>query len=729
MQGLPDTAQCRDVSSCVSFGAPAHTAGEKDNSKTFKVVGRMTGEARLKLFLGLFAVLCIYPALADLGTDLHAYFSYNTTFNSTYPENYFCADVNTLESTALIPGGFKGYAANFTTTDDSIYYKNTTPPCHTLYEWCNQNDTGGFSVFMWAYINSDDRRSWLLETVGTLSDETVRFYYDTNADPDTLKIILRENDLSGIITAQHGPLSLHSWYHLGFVYNHSNRNLSLYVDSVEEDTAEFTGSNYVAPCMETIIGNYKSRSVGTRATIDEVGIWTRPLSQTEVDSLYNTGSGEFYPFTTTTAPRIGNITLRVGSNETVLLDTQSIQYVNDTHEFFINYTDPDSLISLVNVSIYNASSKIISYIDKLHINTSSLIFRDFTGNNYTLKVAVTDVDGLTNTSLYNLSFVDTASPVCVWYSPVAYTGVQNATVPINISCTDDSFFNFNITCDNGFNYSVDGLNTARYDFNNETVINSSLACSLYYCDGHTASTLKKEWFIRPSKDRREIEFQAGNSINTLRSMDNATLSYTKGYDRITFKAQYEKIPYSGAQFRYTTSPDAYHFKSKKWPGWIVDSQARTWFDMVQETPGYDVKVVRWNYTTWDIYVTPPEDYKGGPEELQFKSIGELNCVSETQYINFTVSGKSYKHSVVRPPLTTAAALTLFLLYGLWFAFIICTYKLEGPSGQTIQLFNLGQLVVSLVLLIYVFKTFNGLLAIFTGLAGIAIFAGHAFYKT
>jgi len=685
----------------------------------------MTGEARLKLFLGLFAVLCIYPTLADLGTDLHAYFEYDITRKSTFPELKYCPKLEYVNDADIYPGGKSGNMSNFTGSNPAYVYSETAGDCEILDGWCSQGVGGSFSVFMWVNVYSKERRSWFIETATGTGTETIRFYANTdNNDELSLSTRGSEGGYWSIIT---NDFPYYKWVHIGFTFNATSKLVRLYVNGTVKNTTTVT-DNKIIECDETVVGNYKSYSIETRTLIDEVGIWTRPLSQTEVDSLYNTGSGEFYPFTTTTAPRIGNITLRVGSNETVLLDTQSIQYVNDTHEFLINYTDPDSLISLVNVSIYNASSKIISYIDKLHINTSSLIFRDFTGNNYTLKVAVTDADGLTNTSLYNLSFVDTASPVCVWYSPVAYTGVQNATVSINISCTDDSFFNFNITCDNGFNYSVEGLNTASYDFNNETVINSSLSCSLYYCDGHTASTLKKEWFIRPSKDRREIEFQAGNSINTLRSMDNATLSYTKGYDRITFKAQYEKIPYSGAQFRYTTSPDAYHFKSKKWPGWIVDSQARTWFDMVQETPGYDVKVVRWNYTTWDIYVTPPEDYKGGTEELQFKSIGELNCVSETQDINFTVSGKHYKHSVVRPPLTTAAALTLFLLYGLWFAFIICTYKLEGPSGQTIQLFNLGQLVVSLVLLIYVFKTFNGLLAIFTGLAGIAIFAGHAFYK-
>jgi len=64
-------------------------------------------------------------------------------------------------------------------------------------------------------------------------------------------------------------------------------------------------ASQVTPCVfnnyDFALGkNLPTNSAGFPGTIDEVGVWNRVLTSSEVASLYNTGTGFQYPFTATT---------------------------------------------------------------------------------------------------------------------------------------------------------------------------------------------------------------------------------------------------------------------------------------------------------------------------------------------------------------------------------------------------------------------------------------------
>lgn len=405
------------------------------------------------------------------------------------------------------------------------------------------------------------------------------------------------------------------------------------------------------------------------------------------------------------------------------LDGSDLQYYAGVWNFSISLLDDD--IDTFQINISNASQVLVTF-NSTPFNASSDLFRDFGHNPFNIRVWVNDTFGdVANDTIY-FNVTDTINPFCTGLGDMQAWTYGDYIFNWSISCADQSFFSFNLSCDSGFSYYKSGLNVQAWNFLNTTTINTTAVCLYEYCDGHTAQEigLTKLWFVRPDRDK--IEFQIGDAIHTLKSLDGGNITYTKLMDRVVFAVALDKISPLGADFQYTTSPNAYYFPSEIFPGWIVDGQSLIWFDMLQEYPGYTVSVIRWNYTTWNINVKPPLFVDNdAPVNLEFRSIGELNCISGTQYLNVTSPPVVIKNSVIRPPPTVALALILIFLYAVWFVLIVLTYALEGPNGHTVQLFNIAQLCVGILLLIYVFKTFNGLLAMVTGLVSVGVFVGKA----
>jgi hypothetical protein len=91
------------------------------------------------------------------------------------------------------------------------------------------------------------------------------------------------------------------WHHIVMVYDGGQSTnatkLKVYIDGTAQ-TLSFSGT---IPTGCTVTGNFElgREAAFTRfatGSADEVGLWTRALSQGEVTSLYNGGSGISYPF-------------------------------------------------------------------------------------------------------------------------------------------------------------------------------------------------------------------------------------------------------------------------------------------------------------------------------------------------------------------------------------------------------------------------------------------------
>jgi hypothetical protein len=95
-------------------------------------------------------------------------------------------------------------------------------------------------------------------------------------------------------------LSTGTWYHLVGTYD--GTNIRLYIDGTLEATtaASGDGSNAGVYTAGFSIGNNNDDSsiIENALIVDEVGVWSRALSSTEISQLYNNGAGLQYPFNT-----------------------------------------------------------------------------------------------------------------------------------------------------------------------------------------------------------------------------------------------------------------------------------------------------------------------------------------------------------------------------------------------------------------------------------------------
>jgi hypothetical protein len=88
------------------------------------------------------------------------------------------------------------------------------------------------------------------------------------------------------------------WYHIAFTWKRTG-SLKVYVDGTLDGSFSSSGNYANTPTNNLSINSNAdgSYAIGGNANIDEVGIWNKELSASEITSLYNDGAGKTYPFT------------------------------------------------------------------------------------------------------------------------------------------------------------------------------------------------------------------------------------------------------------------------------------------------------------------------------------------------------------------------------------------------------------------------------------------------
>lgn len=106
-------------------------------------------------------------------------------------------------------------------------------------------------------------------------------------------------------------LAVNTWYHI--VYTKTGTTSAWYINGVSKTpTANLSTGGLTTSAGYFRIGTYAGGTggVGNRqfdGVIDEVGIWSRVLTSTEVTTLYNSGSGLQYPFSTSAIKSINGL--------------------------------------------------------------------------------------------------------------------------------------------------------------------------------------------------------------------------------------------------------------------------------------------------------------------------------------------------------------------------------------------------------------------------------------
>ena len=107
-----------------------------------------------------------------------------------------------------------------------------------------------------------------------------------------------ESGLGGAAFKYDTTLSTSTWYHVVLTLSGTTAQYYLGGSSVSGTGSSYVPRNGTAP-FRIGSGNLMEAADYFDGIVDEVGIWSRAVSSGEVTSLYNSGSGLAYPFSTT----------------------------------------------------------------------------------------------------------------------------------------------------------------------------------------------------------------------------------------------------------------------------------------------------------------------------------------------------------------------------------------------------------------------------------------------
>ena len=147
----------------------------------------------------------------------------------------------------------------------------------------------------WFFIESTPNKDFYIVTEIANSSGYTRAAFGVNTSllPFAIARTVATGDTGSIqkVTGT-SPMSTGTWYFLCAVFDLSNGNIILYVNGVAVGSLTITASSFVDsdPYRIRLFEFDESGSGNVRA--DEVGIWSRALSATEVSELYNNGAGK-----------------------------------------------------------------------------------------------------------------------------------------------------------------------------------------------------------------------------------------------------------------------------------------------------------------------------------------------------------------------------------------------------------------------------------------------------
>lgn len=231
-----------------------------------------------------------------LTTNLVSYYKLDESSGNAADSvgGFTLTNTNTVTySAGKINNGADGGASN---SNKSLQVSNnlgfTDSTDVTWSQWVNVTTApteGQQQCFTNHYINGGKGRFWMYTMTGGVLK--LRMYQDAGA-PSTLDITQ--------------TLTTGTWYHIVVTYLNSSNLTTVYVNGSSVGTINFGARNAVSPDYFSIL-NWGGGTLPWKGLVDEVGVWSRVLSGTEINSLYNGGAGLQWPFSTTSIKTINGL--------------------------------------------------------------------------------------------------------------------------------------------------------------------------------------------------------------------------------------------------------------------------------------------------------------------------------------------------------------------------------------------------------------------------------------
>lgn len=352
----------------ISYAKPVHIVGEGtlETSGSNYVIVKHMKRYRLLWVSGLLVllslVLCTTMVYGALSSNLTLYYPFDGDTNNVITGSPNATnDGADLVAGKLGSGSYRFVAAN---TDDMFI-----PAVSSLSFGNGVTDTP-FTVQMWINMTTTASPQMILSkwNGGALFE----YYFAINATGAPNTVLYNSTGTNNIESDGDFKFNNSIWYHMVVTYN-GNRTASgmrYYLNGQVltrhnlVGALPYTAMNFLG--IDMFLGMRGANGSGTLfldGTLDEVSIWRRNLSSTEITSLYNNGAGCAYPFsaceTVGSTPGIHLNAYDLFSNASV--DNFTFSITNST--FGRTNTSSSGLATLFNLSLtgtYNVTVNITS---------------------------------------------------------------------------------------------------------------------------------------------------------------------------------------------------------------------------------------------------------------------------------------------------------------------------------------------------------------------------------
>lgn len=545
-----------------------------------------------KALIIIFALILLFSTIsyASLSTDLIHVWPLNNTNTSDIVGGYNLTDIGGADQApAFYPVGT--YNRLFNAPNERFYYPdiNITDDI-TISFWLNITLNSTFYVFQ-PYWNG--------------------FYGIVKGNASHLTLSLGGN------TAEKTTdnLTRNQYYFFTYYANLTYHKMSINGTVIYE--------NYTASIRDGINGTFAfgDQSGNTPGMVlDEVYIWNRSLTDAEISSLWNSGTGSFYPFPA------GSTNIDVTLNSPLNNTWNNSQYI------YYQYTPTFNSSQVKGCHLYrnttgnkmtrvstNSSPVINNTLNDFHISMGS-------DGHYLWNIECNTTDGSSTWADYNYTIkIDTVNPILTVNKPINKSySLTNLT--IDIKCTDPYVYYLNYTVYNSSHILNSSQNTTTSGTAltlNDTINISEYAYGLYYIniscsDGHTSSYFEPAKSIDKTDNKLTFNFDTRPFSIEAVSDKISNFTTTKQKDRYTFDLKFTEGVDS---FQYIIEADSIVKYNSGIKGHYIINNLY-WFD----TEPYE-SITSLDGNRAVITVLLPSKIK----EAVSESIGGLNIV-ETTYL-------------------------------------------------------------------------------------------------
>jgi len=378
---------------------------------------------------------------ADLNTNLVSYYKLDES-SGTVIDSLGLNNGSNVGATAEVTGKI-GTAYNFTETENDYIDHTYSIPY------------GAFSITAWinpyGAIDSADtiygtRKTGEENPLATLSRKS-----------NGIVLNLRGNDGTSYFNLQKTiAITTGQWYFVTATY-YANKTANVYVNAGTPATSTYAGNTWSNAINSAIgIESFAYDGEEFNGVIDEVGIWNRTLTSTEITQLYNNGTGISY------IPPISDNPPTV----TLISPANDSTFAYPTVTFTANATD-DNVVQNVSLLIDGA----IDQTNTSNVNGNYVFTKALTTGEHNWSILAFDNNSASTSSETRTITIDLIDPSINITSPIADYGTltSNANLTLNFTTTDNNLD----TCIweyNGANTTISCVNaTLRTEYFNYTL--------------------------------------------------------------------------------------------------------------------------------------------------------------------------------------------------------------------------------------------------------------------